>query len=134
MAKTRTEKIESIQEEIKQLENQRKRLLAAQKEQERKDRTRRLCKRAGLLESMLPETITMTDEHFKTFLEKTILSEYARKHLASLTAQGNAAAAPIRASAAAQSAPTPASKPAQTKQDGVTDEGENGGNGESVRG
>jgi len=43
MAKTRLEKIESIQTEIQQLENQRKRLLQAEKEQERKDRTKRLC-------------------------------------------------------------------------------------------
>ena len=42
MAKTRLEKIESIKEEIIQLENQRKRLLQAEKEQERKDRTKRL--------------------------------------------------------------------------------------------
>ena len=57
MAKSRLEKIESIKTEIAQLENQRKRLLQAEKEQERKDRTRRLCKRAGLMESMLPDTI-----------------------------------------------------------------------------
>ena len=73
MAKTRLEKIESIKTEITQLENQRKRLLQAEKEQERKDRTRRLCKRAGLMESMLPDTISLTDEQFKIFLEKTII-------------------------------------------------------------
>ena len=87
MAKTKAEKIESLQEEIKQLENQRKRLLQEQKAQERKDRTRRLCKRAGLLESMLPGTIPLTDEQFKAFLEKTILSESASKLLSTLTAQ-----------------------------------------------
>jgi len=62
MAKSRLEKIESIKTEIAQLENQRKRLLQAEKEQERKDRTKRLCKRAGLLESLLPETITFLFE------------------------------------------------------------------------
>ena len=53
MAKTRLEKIDSVKTEIQQLENQRKRLLWAEKEQECKDGTRRLCKRAGLMESML---------------------------------------------------------------------------------
>jgi len=134
MAKTRTEKINSIQDEIKQLENQRKRLLQAQREQERKDRTRRLCKRAGLLESMLPDTIPLTDELFKSFLEKTVTTEQSRRILDGLTAQGNATAAPIRASAAARPTPAPASQPAQTEQDGATDEGQDGGNGEVVRG
>ncbi len=45
MAKTKAEKIASIQEQIAQLENQRKRLEQQQKEQERKDGTKRLCKR-----------------------------------------------------------------------------------------
>ena len=87
MAKSKTEKIADIGEQIVQLENQRKRLIQQQKEQERKDRTRRLCKRAGLLESMIPDTISLTDEHFKSFLEKTILSESAKKLLSELTAQ-----------------------------------------------
>ncbi len=41
MAKTKIEKIASIEEEIKQLENKKKRLIQEQKEQERKDRTNR---------------------------------------------------------------------------------------------
>ena len=39
MAKTNTEKIADIQEQIAQLENRQKRLIQQQKEQERKDRT-----------------------------------------------------------------------------------------------
>lgn len=86
MAKTTTEKIENLQEQIEQLENQRKRLLQQQKEQERKDRTKRLCKRAGLLESMLPETIPLTDEQFKILLEKTLLTDSTRRILSELKA------------------------------------------------
>ena len=48
MAKTKIEKIASFEEEIKQLENKQKRLIQEKKEQERKDRTNRLCKRLGL--------------------------------------------------------------------------------------
>ena len=56
MAKSRIEKIDSIKTEIEQLGNLRKRLIQEQKAQERKDRTKRLCQRMGLFESMLPET------------------------------------------------------------------------------
>ena len=46
-----------------------------------------LCKRGGLCESLLPETITLTDEQFKVFLEKTILTVYAQKILSELQEQ-----------------------------------------------
>jgi len=126
MAKTRVEKIGSIEAEIKQLENQRKRLLQAEKEQERKDRTRRLCKRAGLLESLLPGTITLTDEHFKTFLEKTVITEYSRRVLDGLIAQNAAAASTAPAGTAERDIPAPASKPANTAQESHRDEGRTG--------
>jgi len=87
MAKTKVEKIANIQEQIQQLENQRKRLIQEQKEQDRKDRTKRLCKRMGVFESLLPDSINLTDGNFKIFLEKTILSESAGNLLSELTAQ-----------------------------------------------
>ena len=52
MAKTKIEKIAGIEEEIRQLENKRRQLVQAQKAQGRKDRTKRLCKRMGLFESL----------------------------------------------------------------------------------
>lgn len=87
MAKTKAEKIADIELQLIQLENQRKKLVQEQKAQERKDRTKRLCKRMGLFESMLPETIPLTDEQFQTFLEKTVASEYGHRILDGLTAQ-----------------------------------------------
>ena len=94
MAKSRLEKIESIKTEIAQLENQRKRLLQAEKEQERKDRTRRLCSRHGLLEKMLPELITITDEQFQAFLEKAVTNNYGRDILNKIIAQNAITPAP----------------------------------------
>ena len=44
MAKTKAEKITNIVEEIRQLENKRRQLIQEQKAQERKDRTKRLCR------------------------------------------------------------------------------------------
>ncbi len=90
MAKTKIEKIAGIEEEIRQLENKRRQLVQAQKAQERKDRTKRLCKRMGLFESLLPESISLTDEQFQIFLEKTIAAEHSRRILDRLTAQRGA--------------------------------------------
>ena len=87
MAKTKAEKIAAIELQMTQLENQRKKLIQEQKQQERKDRTKRLCKRMGLFESMLPESISLTDEQFHIFLEKTIAAEHSRRILDGLTAQ-----------------------------------------------
>ena len=107
MAKTKSERIDHIQEQIAQLENQRKRLIQQEKERERKDRTKRLCRRAGLLESLLPETITLTDEQFKTFLEKTVLSDYSHRILDGLTAQNATANLSQPAGMTAQANPAP---------------------------
>lgn len=93
MAKTKAEKITSIEEEIRQLENRRRQLVQEQKAQERKDRTRRLCRRMGLFESLVPDSIPLTEEQFKTFLEKTVAAEHGRRLLDEMTAQNAAKAA-----------------------------------------
>jgi hypothetical protein len=75
MSKTIAEKIAEAQEKINQDENKLKLLLRQQKEAERNARTNRLCKRGGLLESLLPGTIPLTDEQFRTFLLKTTAND-----------------------------------------------------------
>ncbi len=118
MAKTKIEKIASIEEEIKQLENKKKRLIQEQKEQERKDRTNRLCRRMGLFESLVPDTIPLTEEQFKTFLEKTVMTDHARRILDELTAQ-NAPTAPAQgAETAAQGNTPPTAQTAHTAREG----------------
>jgi|LSQX01.2.fsa_nt_gb hypothetical protein len=94
MAKTKAEKIADIELQLIQLENQRKKLVQEQKQQERKDRTKRLCKRMGLFESMLPETIPLTDEQFKSFLEKTVATEHSRRILEGLTERSTTTSRP----------------------------------------
>ena len=49
----------------------------------------------GLFEKLLPDTIPLTEEQFKTFVEQTIATEYSRRVLDELTAQ-NAAKAPAQ--------------------------------------
>jgi len=114
MAKTKLEKIAGIEEEIRQLENKRKRLIQEQKEQERKERTNRLCKRMGLLEKLLPDSITLTEEQFKTFLEQTAAAGHGRRLLAEMTAQNAARAAAAGAGTAEQGNICPAAKAAHT--------------------
>ena len=87
MAKRKTldEQIESAREEKRQQENRLKQLLQKQRKEENKARTNRLCRRGGYLESRLPETITLTDEQYYSFLEKTVFTENARRILNGLT-------------------------------------------------
>lgn len=132
MSQTKIEKIASIEDEIKQLRERQKQLQQQHNAQERKDRTKRLCRRAGLLESMLPDTIPLTDEQFKMFLEKTILTDQSRRLLDGLTAQNAARAIPQSAEAAAQGNATPPSKTANTERETREDEGADEGNGARV--
>lgn len=128
MAQTKIEKIASIEDEIKQLRERQKQLQQQHNLQERKDRTKRLCRRAGLLESMLPDTIPLTDEQFKMFLEKTILTDQSRRLLDGLTAQNAAIAATQGAERLAQGNAAIIPKTAETAQGSRTDEGASEGN------
>lgn len=132
MAQSKIEKIASIDDEIKQLRERQKRLLQQHNAKERKDRTKRLCKRMGLFESMLPDTIPLTDEQFKIFLEKAVVTEPSRRLLDSLTAQNVALATPQGAETATQGNNAPIPKTATTAQVSHADEGENEGNGARV--
>ncbi len=127
MAKTKAEKITSIEEEIRQLENRRRQLVQEQKAQERKDRTKRLCRRMGLFESLVPDTIPLTEEQFKTFLEKTVMTEHSRRILDEMTAQNAARAATEGAEVAAQGNTRPAAKTAHTANEGGAGGSMNGG-------
>jgi len=79
MARTKTERIANIEAEIKQLENQRKKLLQQQKEHERKVRTRRLIERGALLESLIDGAEALTNEDVKAILTVALKSEAAHE-------------------------------------------------------
>jgi L-lactate utilization protein LutC len=91
--KTRIDQIAAIDLEMEQLENRKKELLAAQKAENEKARTHRLCKRHGLFESMLPDAITLTEDNFKVLLQKTVANDFGRKMLANLLAEQKQATA-----------------------------------------
>ena len=120
MSKTKIEKIVDIEEEIKQLKERQKQLQQQHKAEERKARTKRLCSRAGLLESMLPDTIALTDEQFKTFLKKTTTNDFGRRTLASIIAKAGTAPSPNPMESVAQNNTTPVTKPAGMAQENGT--------------
>jgi len=75
MTKSFDEKIENIngnieatEKEIRQLENKAKRLTGAHSQLERKARTRRLIERGAILESLIPEAETLTNEQIQSVL------------------------------------------------------------------
>jgi hypothetical protein len=72
----------------------------------------------GLFESLVPDTIPLTEEQFKTFLEKTVMSDQARRILDGMTAR-NAPTAPAQgAETEAQGNTPPAAKTAHTAREG----------------
>ena len=111
MAKTKTERITGIEEQIKQLEAQKKQLIQKQKKEERSARTKRLCSRHGLLESMLPEIITITDEQYKAFLERAVTNDYGRGILSKIIARGAGSSTPKAPAGAEQATEQPHVKP-----------------------
>lgn len=90
MAKSIDARIAEAKLKIEQEQNRMKLLIQKQKKEERNARTKRLCSRMGLFESMLPDTIPLTDEQFKIFLEKTVTNEHSGRILDGLTAQNAA--------------------------------------------
>ena len=75
------EQIEKTDEKIKQLENRKKELLSKQREEERKKRTKRLIERGAILESLIDNAETFTNEQIQAFLVETITTEFAREKL-----------------------------------------------------
>jgi len=76
MSNSTIQKLENVQTEIDKLNNRKKLLLQKQKTEERKNRTHRLCKRGGYLESKLPGFSSMTDDEFYSFVDNHLLPLY----------------------------------------------------------
>ncbi|MDR1892277.1 MAG: DUF3847 domain-containing protein [Oscillospiraceae bacterium] len=81
MAKTKAERIEGLNAQIQQLQNQKKELQQKQNEDARKARTKRLVERGAILENLIPNAASYTNEQIQTFLIKTIIPDNARKFL-----------------------------------------------------
>jgi len=85
--KTRPERISVKRAELIQMQNELKRLEREEKEAERKARTKRLCKRAGFIESILPDTIILSDDRFEKFVKMHFANVHGVKTLNDLIAE-----------------------------------------------
>jgi len=65
----------------------------------------------GLFEKLLSDSITLTEEQFKTFLEKTVAAEHGRSLLAEMTIQNAATGAAEGEGTAEQRNPVPLPSP-----------------------
>lgn len=76
-----SEKIAKAEQEIKQLQNKRRKLLNQQKSEERKARTRRLIERGAILESCLEQPEQYENEQIKGLLMIALRSEQSQEYL-----------------------------------------------------
>ena len=97
MSKSKTAKIEGIDEKVAQLLNQKKKLVQQENERLRKERNSRLCRRHGLLEKYMPDLITITDEQFEMFIKRGINTSYGQGILAEIKAKSGTGVPPVNA-------------------------------------
>jgi len=134
MPKTTAEKIATKREQIQQLQNEEKQLIQKQKEQDRKDRTKRLCQRHGLLEKFMPDLATITDEQFETFIRKGINTSYGQKILAEIVGDTGASTAQQTAETTAQTGTTHNANKSKTTPQTQAAEPDKSGGGATVEG
>jgi hypothetical protein len=85
--KTYEEKITGMDERIRQLINEKKKLQQQENAQQRKARDNRLYRRHGLLEKYMPGLTIITDRQFEIFIQRAINTSYGQKILAELVAE-----------------------------------------------
>ena len=76
-----SEQIAKAEEEIRQLQNRKKKLLNQKKAEERKIRTHRLVERGAILESLLEQPEQYTNEQIKGLLETALRTPQAQEFL-----------------------------------------------------
>ena len=71
------EKILMVDEEIKQLQNKRKKLISQQKQEERKKRDKRIYEKGAVFESIFTESKNLTKDEFYQLITSLIRKEEA---------------------------------------------------------
>ena len=69
---------EDIQRQIEQLKNQKKEVLAKEKAQARKERTRRLIQRGAILEQYLDDAENLTNEDIEAIVKYAFNTPYVK--------------------------------------------------------
>ncbi|GAB7568684.1 DUF3847 domain-containing protein [Gemella sp. Musashino-2025] len=75
------EKILMAEEEIKQLQNKRKKLISQQKQEERKKRDRRLYEKGAVFESIFTESKNLTKDEFYQLITYPNLKEIVNQKI-----------------------------------------------------
>jgi hypothetical protein len=75
MARPIDEQVQSVRDKIQELQNREKQLLNQQREADRKARTKRLIERGAIMESVLPNSIALTNDQFKALLEEMVANK-----------------------------------------------------------
>ena len=75
------EKILMTEEEIKQLQNKRKKLISQQKQKERKKRDRRLYEKGAVFESIFTESKNLTKDEFYQLITYPNLKEIVNQKI-----------------------------------------------------
>ena len=78
------EQIAKAEEQIRQLNNKKKRLISEQKQAERKKRTKRLIERGAILESVIGNAEDFSNEQLQTLLIEIFSSESVRAKVKNL--------------------------------------------------
>jgi len=90
MAKSRTERIASYDEQIAKLLEKRDKELEKQKEQEKDEREKRQRKRGEILKKLIPETVNLSIEQFTTLINRTTANPFGRDKLAEIIKESEA--------------------------------------------
>ena len=75
------EQIAKAEEQIRQLNNKKKRLISEQKQAERKKRTKRLIERGAMLESVIGNAEDFSNEQLQALLIEIFSSEFAKEKI-----------------------------------------------------
>ena len=78
MKKSTADKLNSVDEQMRVLAEEKKTLQKKKREEEQDERNKRYCKRGGIIEKHIPELATLTDEQFDFFAKKVLFTEYAK--------------------------------------------------------
>ena len=89
------EKIAKTEEEIRQLQNKKKKLLNEKKAAERRARTRRLIERGAILENLIEQPEQYDNGQIKSLLETALRTPQAQEFLRQSGDCGGASGSPL---------------------------------------
>jgi len=107
MPKTRQEKIASYDEQISQLLIRKKAEVDKHKEDERKRRTKRLIERGGIVESIITNAPTFTNDQIHTLLSTALATDTERTTQSPKPAEPNTTPQPTKPTEQPQQTPSP---------------------------